>query len=114
MDNRFLIYEGFEKDAKGIFNSLIHKCNLQITLLNDSGIVLENGKVKIEVSYETSIQVWVTNKLEATNVILSDLSKRKGLLEEYISIRKKEIPTAEKLKKISSFLISHFSKELSP
>ncbi len=118
MDGRFLIYEGFEKDVEVVFKELIEKFNFTVTSKSDSGVLFENKRIELDISYETVPIIWVkyNNSVQPSN-LLDHLVKHKDLKinDEFYDILGEKFYKNRKgsLMKLSHFLIEHFSEELS-
>ena len=119
MDGRFLIYEGFENDAEGIFEKLISKFRFDVTSKSDSGISLDNNRVKLEISYDTGIQIWLKVKRFDISEMIAKLCMIKGAstYQEFKNLMFSTLDTKESkrndLKRLSQFLVDHFTEELS-
>lgn len=117
MDGRFLIYEGFETDVPEIFKNVILRYNLKIKYVSDSGVKLENNKVVLDISYETGLILWVTNKLMNVQTMVNDLVSDKGIKikEEFYAICNSIFTIDRKITMInlSVFLLTHLTEELS-
>lgn len=113
MEERFLIYQGFEKDALRLFREIMERNNFQVILLTDFCFSLENKKVVIEIYYKGGIQIWFRFKTENSSVVLNQLAFKKGLLDDYLRIKTEDIPVSKKIEKISGFILHNFSNEIS-
>jgi hypothetical protein len=113
MDKRFLMYEGFNKDAKVIFQSLQDLYGYQIKHCSDSGISLENRRCVLDISYETGIQVWLKVPKYNIEIMLPKLAMIKG---EEVYKKYKEIVSEvnfNNLIRFVAYLNDNFSLELS-
>lgn len=117
MDGRYLIYHGFGNDAAEIFKHTIIKYNFRITYLSDSGINLENSRINLNISYESGLQVWYTNKTSKDSEMLYKICKRKGeiVISEFFKILDCIFTDNRKdcLTNLSNFLVTNLSDELS-
>ncbi len=117
MDGRFLIYEGFETDAPEIFKDVILKYNFRIQSVSNSGIKLENNKVVLDISYETGLILWLRNKLMNISTMVNDIvsNKDKKIKDDFYSICNSifTIDRKDTMNKLSVFLFTYLSKELS-
>jgi len=119
MDGRFLIYEGFVNEAESIFKNLSAEYQLDVTDISDSGISFENSRVKLEIFYETGIQIWLKIKKYNISEMIAKLCMIKGesVYNEFKSLMFSTLDPKDlkknNLLKLSRFLLSHFSDELS-
>ena len=117
MDGRFLIYEGFETDVPEIFNNVILKYNFKIQYVSDCGVKLENSKVVLDISYETGLILWITDKLMNVQTMVNDIVSDKGIKikEEFYAICNSIFTIDRKgtMINLSVFLLTHLTDELS-
>ncbi|MFW5701031.1 MAG: hypothetical protein ACOCWM_05015 [Cyclobacteriaceae bacterium] len=115
MDRRFLIYEDFEYDVESIFEDLIARFNFIVTDKSDSGVFFKNSAVLLEVFYETGVQIWIKTQQPKSMKMLYSLVKEKKLEEQFFEIIGENFYKDRKgsLKRLSQFLVEHFSDELS-
>lgn len=113
MDNRFLIYDGFENEIEFCFKEIIQKFNFKTHRISNYGVDFENSRCVLDLSYETGIQLWL--KIPKYNItqMISTLSKIKGdkIFEKYrIIVLKKN--NSDTMQELSRFLVENFSEEL--
>lgn len=115
MDGRFLIYEGFENDVEDIFKDLIVRFNFNVTDKSDSGVFFKNSSVLLEVFYETGVQTWIKRHQPKSTQMLYLLVKEKKLEKQFFEIIGENFYRDRKasLKRLSQFLVDHFTEELS-
>lgn len=114
MEGRFLIYDGFANDANLIFGPIMKKYNMSIKSISDYGIILENKRVQIEISYESSLQIWLSEKHYNIKEMIPKLSMFKGNYALYKNALKTyDSNKLESLKTLAVFLAKNFSEELS-
>ena len=89
MDGQFLIYDGFQNDASPIFSGIIEMYSFEIQAKSDSGIHFINGRCKLDIHYETGIQVWITILKYNISEMIPRLCMFKGkdVFEEYRQCR---------------------------
>ena len=112
MDGWFLIYDGFQNDAKIIFADFINRYNFEIVYLTDSGLRLKNNRCEVEIKYETGFQIWLLLPKYKVSEMIVKLSMFKGdkVFVEYQKIW--EGDKREQLQKLSIFLSYYFSEEM--
>jgi|TARA_R110000787_G_scaffold262676_1_gene368303 hypothetical protein len=114
MERRFLIYDGFANDAESIFGPVIEKFNMSINSISDYGIIIENKRVLLEISYETSLQIWLQEKQYNIMEMLPKLSMFKGNYTQFKNALKTyDTNRLESLKTLANFLAENFTEELS-
>ena len=118
MDRRYIIYDGFESDVSVIFKDLIDRFDFIIKSKSDSGIVLENSKIILDLSFENVPIVWITNKLKNEDMLLNLIinKSKRHLKNELKLILGTNFYKNRKgsLMKLTNFLTEHFSTELMP
>jgi|GEM_PF-5069893 len=119
MDNRFLIYIGFQNDVNSLFDKLIKKFDLKIVYKSDSGVFFINEHTKLEITYETGLQIWLITKNKEPEMLAKlCMNIGKELYAQYKKLLFSMNDSVEIKKKsfqnLSKFLIENFESEFSP
>lgn len=112
MDRRYLIYEGFKDDHELIFKDFRSKFNFKITDVSDSGIHFVNNRCRLDITYETGIQVWLKIPKYNISEMIPILAMFKGDAIYYKNIVQKS-DVKKSMIELSDFLITYFVGELS-
>jgi hypothetical protein len=114
LENRFLIYDGFNNDASLCFKGIIQKFNFKIIDVSNYGAHFINDRCILDIVFETGgIQMWLKIPKYNISEMIPKLCMYKGdkIIDEYNNIVRKG-NSKETMLELSSFLETHFSEEL--
>ncbi len=114
MEERFLVYNGFENEIETCFNDLIQRFNFKTQTISNYGLDFVNSRCILNLFYETGLQLWIKIPKYNISQMVPVLCMFRGdeIFEEYRSILSKQM-NCDTMRELSKFLIDNFSNELS-